>query len=419
MKRIFTILAATALLLSSCKEDEFKYITTPKTGILSLDGFSVTTDDEVNIISKATSQASGDYVLTLTKADGTLVWEKTYSTVLQEIASSTESGISLEAGSYGMDVRSKAGEVPASAFSEPVYGTSTTFSIETGKTTTLGTLTCKLLQCAVKVRYNDDFLAMVTGDGTCSVEVTAGAPLDYALSYNGGNPTYDESTGYFAVNNGSNTTMAITFKGGIEGKTQKMKTSITGIKPQDLHVITFMKKIDETGNASFVILIDGLVADAELVNDIQGTEEGDGNDPQAPTGDGGIELVSTCEYDITQPVTVPAASSFNFTMRALIPNGTRKFTVDIASTNADFIASVNSVGGTTLDLINPSEAALGIFSIVPFPHGEELLNATSIDFDLSGAQTPLLAFPGTHTFTMNVVDNKGCRKSIEIKLVVL
>ena len=412
-------MAATALLFCSCKEDAFRYDTTPKTGLLSFEGFTVTTDDDVNVISRATSQASGDYVITLAKADGTPVWEKTYSTLLQEIAAGNEGGISLEAGVYDMKVQSRAGEVPASAFSAPVYGTSTTFTIETGKTTTLGTLTCKLLQCAVKVRYNEDFLGMVTGDGACTVEVTAGAPLSYALSYNGGKPTYDESTGYFAINNGSNTTMAITFKGGIEGKTQKMKTSITGIKAQDLHIITFMKKIDETGNASFVIVIDGLVADTELVNDIQGTETGDGNDPNAPTGDGGIQLLSTCDYDITQPVTVPASGAFNLTMQALIPNGTRKFTVDIASTNADFIASVNSVGGTTLDLINPSEAALGIFSIVPFPHGEELLNATVIDFDLSEAQTPLLAFSGTHTFKMNVTDNKGCRKSIEIKLVVL
>ena len=251
-------MAATALLFCSCKEDAFRYDTTPKTGLLSFEGFTVTTDDDVNVISRATSQASGDYVITLTKADGTPVWEKTYSTLLQEIAAGNEGGISLEAGVYDMKVQSRAGEVPASAFSAPVYGTSTTFTIETGKTTTLGTLTCKLLQCAVKVRYNDDFLGMVTGDGTCTVEVTAGAPLSYALSYNGGKPTYDESTGYFAINNGSNTTMAITFKGGIEGKTQKMKTSITGIKAQDLHIITFMKKIDETGNASFVIVIDGL-----------------------------------------------------------------------------------------------------------------------------------------------------------------
>ena len=179
-----------------------------------------------------------------------------------------------------------------------------------------------------------------------------------------------------------------------------------------------MKKTDASGNASFQVEIDGLVEDLELNNDVQGSEEGDGNDPQAPIGDGGIELVSTSQYDITKAVTVPATGAFPLTMTAKIPNGARKFTVDIASTNEDFVNSVNTVGGTTLDLINPSEAAMGIFDIVPFPHGAELSGKTEIDFDLSGAQTPLLGFKGRHTFTMNVTDNKGCRKSIPIILVV-
>ncbi len=165
--------------------------------------------------------------------------------------------------------------------------------------------------------------------------------------------------------------------------------------------------------------IDGLVEDVELENDIDAQEDGDGQDPEAPQGDGGIELVSTCSYDITSEIVVPAeGTEFPLTMTAKVPNGARKFTVDIASTNEDFIASVNTVGGTTLDLINPSDAALGIFDIVPFPHGSDLAGKTEIDFDLSGAQTPLLAFPGTHTFTMNVVDAKGCKKSIPISLKV-
>ena len=54
MKRILTIMAATALLFCSCKEDAFRYDTTPKTGLLSFEGFTVTTDDDVNVISRAT-----------------------------------------------------------------------------------------------------------------------------------------------------------------------------------------------------------------------------------------------------------------------------------------------------------------------------------------------------------------------------
>ena len=105
-------------------------------------------------------------------------------------------------------------------------------------------------------------------------------------------------------------------------------------------------------------------------------------------------------------------------MKAVVPNGVLKFTVDIASTNVDFINSVNTVGGTNLDLINPSEEAMGVFDIVPFPHGTELAGKTEIDFDLSGAQTAILGLPGSHTFTMNVVDKKGCKNSIDVVLVV-
>ena len=300
-----------------------------------------------------------------------------------------------------------------------MYGVSEEFDIQAAQTTSLGTLTCTLLQSAVSVGYNDDFLAMVTGDGVASVEVTSGSPLDYALSYNNGSPKYDRRIGYFAVNGGENTTMTVTFKGGIEGKTQKMTTTVAGIKPRDYHIVTFMKKVNQNGDVTIGIEIDGLVAYVDLNNDFTGDEQGDGNDPNAPVGDGGIDLVSTCNYDITQPIVVPTEQgTFNLTMQAVVPNGTLKFTVDIASTNEDFINSVNTVGGTTLDLINPSDAAMGIFDIVPFPHGSQLKGATSIDFDLSNAQTPLLGFVGTHTFKMNVTDQKGCRKSIDIVLVV-
>lgn len=414
MKKTIIYLACVALLAVSCKDDNFKYKTADSVnGTLSFDGFAIDYSEETNPVTKADA-ADNAYMLFITDASDALVWEGNYGEV-----KSLDAGLSLPAGTYTLDVRSTSSEVPAAKFSAPVYGASESFSITAGSTTNLGTVTCTLLQCAVSINYNDEFLAMVTGNGNTSVEVTSGSPLNYALNYNEGSaPTYDRRTGYFAINNGDNTSMTITFKGSIEGKNQKMTTSIMGVKARDWHIITFMKKTEASGNAAFSVVIDGLVADLELVNDVMGVEEGDGQDPNAPTGDGGISLISTCDYDITAPVVVPASGEFNLTMQAIIPNGSRKFTVDIASTNEDFIGSVNSVGGTTLDLINPSEAAVGVFDIVPFPHGASLLNETQIDFNLADAQTPLLAFKGTHSFTMNVTDNLGCKKSITINLVV-
>ena len=414
MKKTITIASCIAVLaLSSCKQDKFDY---GSVGTLSFANCELSVSEDLNRVTKAAEAADDSYMLYLyDTSTGSLVWEKNYGTV-----KAMTDGVSLPAGEYRLDVRSTAAEVPAAKFNAPVYGTSESFTISVGQTTNVGTLTCTLLQSAVSVGYNDGFLDSVTGDGAATVEITSGYPLEYKLTYNAGStPTYDRRTGYFAVNNGENTTMTVTYKGNIEGKLQKMTTSIAGIQARDWHIITFMKKVEATGNSNFAIVIDGLVMDTTLDNNLTAGEEGDGKDPNAPVGDGGIKLVSTCSYDITQPIVVPTEpGTFALTMQAEVPNGARKFTVDIASTNVDFINSVNTVGGTTLDLINPAEAAMGIFDIVPFPHGSELLGATTIDFDLSNAQTPLLAFAGTHSFTMNVTDNKGCKNSIVIELVV-
>ncbi len=399
-----------AIVLSSCSKDIFNY-GSAKTGTLSFATMQLVVSEDVNPATKA--EAAGDeYVISIYGSDGQLVGQKKTWSEIRETGT-----MQLPAGDYTMQVRSSSSNIPEAKFNSPMYGASSSFSIKAGETTSLGSITCTLLQAIVSVSYNEAFLGTVTGDGKASVELQSGYPLDYALSYNEGDPKYEMRPGYFALNE-SEATVTVTFKGSIEGKTQKMTATITGVKARDWHIITFMKKVDADGNASFSVSIDGLVEDVELSNDVTAEEDGDGEDPNAPAGDGGIELVSTCDYDITQPVTVPATGSFPLTMTAKIPNGALKFTVDIASTNADFIGSVNSVGGTTLDLINPSEAALGIFDIVPFPHGSDLKGKTEIDFDLSGAQTPLLAFQGTHTFTMNVVDQKGCKKSIEISLKV-
>ncbi len=409
MKKISIILISAAALLASCSKDAFNY-GNKKTGTLSFSEMALEVSEEVNSVTKA--EAAGDeYVISVYDAASALVSQKTWGEVR------TTQSMQLPAGDYTLTVRSSSSSVPEAKFNSPIYGASSTFSIVAGQTTSVGSITCTLLQTVVTVSYNDAFLETVTGDGKTTVELTSGYPLEYTLSYSDAGAQYDRRLGYFAVNS-ENATLSVTFKGSIDGKSQKMATSISGVKARDWHVITFLKKVDADGNASFAVEIDGLVEDVELENDIDAQEDGDGEDPNAPQGDGGIELVSTCSYDITSEIVVPATGTFPLTMTAKIPNGARKFTVDIASTNADFIASVQTVGGTTLDLINPSEAALGVFDIVPFPHGSELAGKTEIDFDLSGAQTPLLAFPGTHTFTMNVVDAKGCKKSIPISLKV-
>ena len=417
MKKIFALIACAALVLTSCKDDRFEYGKDKgNTGTLSLSGLTLNVSEEVNPVTKA-DPADDSYTLFLYDASNALVWEKSYG----EIKGSSE-GISLAAGEYTLSVRSTSAAVPEAKFSAPVYGTSETFSIAVGQTTSIGTLTCTLLQSAVSVNYNDDFLKMVTGDGSTSVEVSSGYPLEYKLSYNNGAPTYDRRIGYFAVNNGERTTMNVVFKGNIDGKSQKMTATLTGIKPQQWRQIKFSKKVDSQGNATFAIVINGYVDDEELTVDLAAAaEDVIGEDPDAPKGDGGItlEFASDCTmFSNLDEIVVPAEGVMDLRLVATVPNGVKKFVVNIASSSAAFVGAVDAAGGSQLDLVNPSPESEIVFQIVPFPHGADMLGQTAMSLNLSASQEAILNFAGTHTFTMVVTDNKGCKNSIPVTMVV-
>ena len=425
MKRILTMTLLAAVALASCKKDGYEYKDgqTDGTGTLSFAGFSLSvTDDTDRIDTRTLGPAEDNYMITIRNTDGDLCYDGTYGQV------ASGGSIQLKAGEYTLTASSAA--IPDKArFDNPVYGVSKNFTITAGETERIGELTCKLLQCKVTVGYGDNFLADVTGDCTTTVELTDGDALDYKMTYNDGKPTYDQHAGYFPVNGG--TTLTVTFKGMIDGKSQRMTKAIDGIKAAQWRQIKFVKKIDENGNATFDIVIDDYIDDEQLGENIAGEEDIIGEDPNKPLGDGGIKLVSTCDYDIEHDIVIPElpdgyydgnyTPNFVLTMKAIVPDGVRKFTVDLQSSNANFpgaVAMVNN-GDTTLDLVNPSSGAIEVFeTIVPFPYGDAVNGQTEILFNLSTAQEPILGFKGKHTFVMKVTDNKGHQKDIPVSLVV-
>lgn len=105
-------------------------------------------------------------------------------------------------------------------------------------------------------------------------------------------------------------------------------------------------------------------------------------------------------------------------LKAEIPNGIMKFNVAISTDNEKFASAVAVADATNLDLINPSATNEVIFTVVPFPHGQQLLGMTEVDFDLSNAQSAIVNYKGRHTFTMNIVDQTGCKNSIVVVMVV-
>ena len=412
MKKIlFAAASAAMMLFASCQKSAVQNV--KGDGFLSFGEFTLGVDEEV--ITKA-DPAGDNYSITILDAEGNNVKTLTYAQVKEN-----DDMISLSEGSYTLEAKSLAGDVPTASWENPVYGTSKQFNIEAGEVTEIGNLVCTLLQCKVTVAYSDDFLAAITGAGSTSVEVTSGHPLDYVLNANG---TYDQSAGYFAVGEGS--TMTVVFKGNVGGKTAKMTKTFTGVAAKQWRQIKFVQKTNEQGQATFDIVINDLISDETLNNSVDASEEVIGEDPDAPKGDGGITLdfdyAAGCDTELTDlnnMVIVPESERvMSIKLKAGAPNGILKFTVDIESTSESFRNALDAAGGASIDLINPSPANDIIFQVVPFPHGAELVGQTEVAFDLSAAQEAIVNYPGTHTFMMTIVDQTFCSKKIPVTMIV-
>ena len=268
--------------------------------------------------------------------------------------------------------------------------------------------------------YSAEFLEALSGAGSTTVSVTRGENLEYFLNADG---TCEQRAGYFAV---TGNTMEVIFSGNVNGKYQKMTKVFTGIASKQWRKIHFIPKKNEQGNATFDIEIQDMIDD-EPLNVVAKAEEAIlGEDPDAPKGDGGITLVpdyeAGCDTEISDLLDVRIvpleARSMSIKLKATVPAGVKKFTVDISTDNPGFASAVAAAEATHLDLISPSEANGIIFEVVPFPHGEGLVGMTEIPFDLSAAQSAILNFKGIHTFRMTIVDMDGCKNEIPVVMVV-
>ena len=406
---VLAAVSAALMLFASCQKSP---VATEENGYLSFGEFALEVDEDV--VTKA-DPAGDNYSISILNADEQVVLTKTYAEV-----KNNSNMISLPAGAYTLVARSLAGDIPVASWENPIYGVSKSFTIQAGEETNIGSLTCTLVQCKVTVSYSDEFLAAVTGDGSTSVEVTAGYPLEYALNANG---TYDQSAGFFAV---SGNTMTVVFKGNIDGKTAKMTKTFTGIQAKQWRQVRFIQKKNEQGQATFDIEIQDLISDATLNNSLDASEEVIGEDPDAPKGDGGITLdfdyAAGCDAqltDLSNMLIVPTSERvMSIKLKAEVPNGILKFNVSIESTSDAFKLALAAADAFNLDLINPKAAHDVIFQVVPFPHGPELSGKTKVAFDLSAAQSAITAYPGKHDFIMTIVDKTFCTKTIPVTMIV-
>lgn len=406
--KLFKFISVVALALSiglvGCERDKIGYGDKEgATGTLSFMKFDVETSTDIEIIGCAATSATYNYVIRLFDANGEQVGE-------DYIYGQMPESIVLKTGTYSMKVQSQA-QIPAAEFEAPVYGaTVNDIVIEEDQTTDLGVITCKLINIKVSVGYNEAMAAVLGDDANVVVEIGNGS-LNFAKG--------ESQCGYFAAPEASNA-MTVKFTGTVDGNYSTMTRAFTDVKAGQWRKVTFILVANEEGDVTFDVLVEDWCDEKELANNVEVSEEVIGPDPDAGEGEEQNPDAPKVIYKggavPTAPIVITDGMQLGFTISA--PKGIAGLSVDIASDNADFNNDVLSMGISPIDLVNPSEAQIMICNMFGLPYGANLVGQTETAFDLTGAVTPLMGFPGTHSFTLKITDAEGNVTSTTIKMKV-
>lgn len=96
--------------------------------------------------------------------------------------------------------------------------------------------------------------------------------------------------------------------------------------------------------------------------------------------------------------------------------GMTNLRVKIGSSNDNFIASAGELLPLDFDLAHPG-ASGNDFKSLGFPVGNEVIGATHLNFDITQFVPLLKAFEGTHTFMLEVTDEKGSSESRTLTII--
>lgn len=406
--KLFRLISTVALALTiglvGCERDKIGYGDKEgATGTLSFMQFGVETSTDIEIISRAATSATYNYVIRIFDANGDQVGS-------DYIYGQMPESIVLNTGTYSMKIQSQS-QIPSAEFEAPVYGATVNgIVIEEDQTTDLGVITCKLINIKVSVGYNEAMWAVLGDDANVLVEIGDGA-LNFAKG--------ESQNGYFAAPEVSNA-MTVKFAGTVDGNYATMTRAFTDVKAGQWRKINFIMTVNEEGDATFDVVVEDWCDEKELANNIEVSEEVIGPDPDAGEGEEENPDAPKVIYKggsvPTSPIVITDGMELGFTISA--PKGIAGLSVDIASTNADFNNDVLSAGISPIDLVNPSEAQISICDMFGLSYGSNLVGQTEVAFNLTGAVTPLLGFPGTHSFTLTITDAEGNSTSTTIKMKV-
>lgn len=428
--KIFSALAIATFLMSSCSDNWTPAPETEGEGQLYLEAIDVTNAE--NVIKRAGVDVS-NFIVTVNDADGNQVRQWTYSKMPEIITLPVGEGYTIDVISH---VEDKA------AWEAPYFkGTSQKFNIEKNRVTNAGTVTCKLSNIKVSIRFSDNLKQMMGDD--CKVTVIAND--EGRLEF-----TPDETrSGYFQAVEGSSTLIA-TFSGTIKGSYEEIRKVYSDVEAGQHRIITYSVKSgdptvpDENGNISIADgididmstideSIDGNVATDEDV--IDGNRPGhedpeDPNEPDDPNNpdnpdnpddpkDEFFTFDSTIDLDKVNEAV--EGNEYSVNIKSVNPLTNLKVRIESNYLTDEFLHSVGLMAEFDLANLSPDlEATLGDPEGFNFPVGDKVVGQTDVIFNLTPF-IPLLNLSPTandiHKFHLTVVDNQGNQQTVVLTFI--
>ena len=419
--KIFSTIAIATFMMSSCSDNWAPSTDDEGVGQLRMDAINVTNAE--NVINRAGVDVS-NFIVSINNADGETVKRWKYSEMPEVVTLPVDEGYYIDVISHNQE---------KAAWEAPFFkGSSEKFNIVKNQLTNAGTITCKLSNIKVSIKFADDLKKIMEDDCKVTVIANDAGLLEFTAN--------ETRSGYFQAIEGSSTLVA-TFTGTIRGSYEEIRKVYTDVEAGQHRIITYSVKSgdptipDENGN---IDIADGISIDMttidESVNgnvstdediidgDRPGQEEPVNPEPDQPTPDEPSEKFFTFNTSISLTETNQAVEGKDYSIDIVSVNPLANLKVKIESNylNDEFLASVGLVSEFDLANLTPELSAMLGEGGFGFPTGDQVKGSKSVKFDLTPF-IPLLNLSPTpndiHKFHLTVVDDKNNSETVVLTFI--
>ena len=390
MKKVIFLTLLSLMTLSSCRNKVVK-----DTGELDLrlsevgDYITVQTKSAVDY----TNTADYDVVI-----DGPSKYSAKYSEFIGQV-------IELGSGNYSITVTSPS-TLPA-AFEQPIYQANKEFVIKAGEVTPLD-LVCTPQNCKVTIELSENFVKELA---SYEVVVSNGLGELVWTRNQEKNDFADGKAGYFLPRG-----LEVKVKGyrSIDNTEATAVHYVRNPKAAEHHIIKLDAKVTgQIGGVKIDVSTDFTPHNQDV--NVDGMDEvyqdrpdfGDDDEDSGEDEPQKNEIVWSTNPTF-DPITLTPETTIQMTIK--MPAGIASFKVNVSENFQELVSAITTDGVPYIDLINDPNI-LENFADSPLPTGDEILNQTVVDFNLTSFVSMLLALRGsedkTVTFELEAYDNYG------------